>query len=92
MDDPKAGTPEHQEMGVYRAQRTVALTLPSAPEGRILVVWMCPAEDITGFRKDTEGLWEELQQASRRIRADDAPSNHRVATWTGQALSPPRLA
>ena len=22
------------------------------------------------FRKDTEGLWEELQQASRRIRAD----------------------
>ena len=24
------------------------------------------------FRKDTESLWEELQQASRRIRADTA--------------------
>jgi hypothetical protein len=22
------------------------------------------------FRKDTENLWEELQQASKRIRAD----------------------
>jgi hypothetical protein len=61
MDDPKAGTAEHHEMGVYRAQRTVALTLPSAPEGRILVVWMCPAEDITGFRsrKDTEAAWQQ---------------------------------
>jgi putative transcriptional regulator len=30
------------------------------------------------FRKDTEGLWEELQQATKRIRAD-APFNQRVA-------------
>jgi putative AlgH/UPF0301 family transcriptional regulator len=30
------------------------------------------------FRKDTEGLWEELQQASKRIRAD-APFSQRVA-------------
>ena len=26
------------------------------------------------FRKDTDNLWEELQQASRRIRADAAPA------------------
>ena len=31
----------------------------------------------TVFRKDTEGLWEELQQASRRIRA--GPSSPRLA-------------
>jgi putative transcriptional regulator len=32
------------------------------------------AEADTIFRKDTEGLWEELLQASKRIRADvDAP-------------------
>ena len=30
------------------------------------------------FRKDTEGLWEELQQASKRIRAG-APFDYRVA-------------
>jgi hypothetical protein len=58
MDDPRAGTPEHQEMGVYRAQRTVALTLPCTPEGRVLVVWMCPAQDVSGFRKDTEAAWQ----------------------------------
>jgi flavin-dependent dehydrogenase len=58
MDDPKADTDAHHEFGVYRANRTVALTLPSAPEGRVLVVWMCPAEDIPGFRKDPEGAWQ----------------------------------
>jgi flavin-dependent dehydrogenase len=59
MDDPKVGTDTHHELGVYRAQRTVALTLPSTPEGRLLVVWMCPAADITGFRKDPEGAWQQ---------------------------------
>jgi putative transcriptional regulator len=48
-------------------------------------VWSVLDADIDiVFRKDTEGLWEELQQASKRIRAEDAPSNQRVATWTGQ--------
>ena len=32
------------------------------------------AELDTIFRKDTEGLWEELQQQSRRIRADASAS------------------
>ena len=32
------------------------------------------AELDTIFRKDTEGLWEELQQQSRRIRADGGTS------------------
>jgi len=58
MDDPKTGTPEHAEMGVYRAERSVGLTLPCAPEGRVLAVWMCPAEDISGFRKDPEAAWQ----------------------------------
>jgi putative transcriptional regulator len=31
------------------------------------------------FRKDTEGLWEELQQATKRIRAE-APFDRRVDT------------
>jgi menaquinone-9 beta-reductase len=58
MDDPMADTPRHDEFGVYRAKRTVALTLPSTPEGRVLVVWMCPAEDISDFRKDPEAAWQ----------------------------------
>jgi len=34
-------------------------------------MWSVTSVDLeTIFRKDTDGLWEELQQASRRIRAD----------------------
>jgi len=58
MDDPRTGTAQHREMGVYRAERTVGLTLPCTPEGRVLVVWMCPAQDISGFRKDPEAAWQ----------------------------------
>jgi hypothetical protein len=31
------------------------------------------------FRKDTEGLWEELLQSSRRIRAELAPARQLAA-------------
>jgi putative transcriptional regulator len=31
------------------------------------------------FRKDTEGMWEELLQSSRRIRADAAPARQLAA-------------
>lgn len=42
-------------------------------------IWSVLDADIDiVFRKDTEGLWEELQQASKRIRAD-ATSRQRVA-------------
>jgi putative transcriptional regulator len=42
-------------------------------------IWSVLDADIDiVFRKDTEGLWEELQQASKRIRAD-APFHQRVA-------------
>jgi len=37
------------------------------------------AEVDTIFRKDTEGLWEELFQATRRIRADAAPLRQALA-------------
>lgn len=37
-------------------------------------LWSVTGVDLeTIFRKDTDGLWEELQQASRRIRAEAAP-------------------
>ena len=43
------------------------------------------------FRRDTDGLWEELQQASRRIRAEAAPGY--AAALTGdfsKVILPPR--
>ena len=58
MDDPRTGTSDHDEFGVYRSGTNVALTLPSAPEGRVLVVNMCPAEDVSAFRQDPEAAWQ----------------------------------
>jgi putative transcriptional regulator len=37
------------------------------------------AQVDTIFRKDTEGLWEELLQATRRIRAEGAPPHQALA-------------
>jgi putative AlgH/UPF0301 family transcriptional regulator len=37
-------------------------------------LWSVQSADIdTIFRKDTEGLWEELLQSTKRIRAELAP-------------------
>jgi putative transcriptional regulator len=38
------------------------------------------AEADTIFRKDTEGLWEELLQASKRIRAERMPADSALAS------------
>ena len=61
-------------------------------------LWSVSNVDLeTIFRKDTDGLWEELQQASRRIRADAgppaAPSAAYAAAFAGdfsKLILPPR--
>jgi putative transcriptional regulator len=51
-------------------------------------LWSVLDADVeTVFRKDTEGLWEELLQQTRRIRAEggaDAPDGARAATETSR--------
>jgi len=43
------------------------------------------------FRKDTEGLWEELLQQSRRIRAGfESPQAAALAGDFSNAIFPPR--
>ena len=43
-------------------------------------LWSVLNADVdTMFRKDTEGLWEELLQSSRRIRAELAPARQLAA-------------
>jgi putative transcriptional regulator len=44
-------------------------------------LWSVQDADLdTIFRKETDGLWEELQQASRRIRAGAAPDSRFAAS------------
>jgi menaquinone-9 beta-reductase len=61
MDDPKADTVDGETYGVYRlaSARATCLTLPSAPRGRLEVVFMAPSEDIPRFQADTEKVWDE---------------------------------
>ncbi|MEA2247503.1 MAG: hypothetical protein QOH46_2032 [Solirubrobacteraceae bacterium] len=101
MDDPKAHTEDHRAYGVWRAQRTVALTLPSAPEGRVLVVWMCPADDVSDFRKDPEAAWQAKLDGDPAIAARlagaenmskvrstaDLSAYYRVSSGPGWALA-----
>ena len=43
-------------------------------------LWSVLNADVeTVFRKDTEGLWEELQQATKRIRAETPPGYWKFA-------------
>lgn len=101
-DDPQAGTEFHREFGVYRAERTVCLTLPSCPEGRMVVVWMCPAEDIAEFRMDPEAAWQRkldgdpegvgkrlagATNASPIRRTDDLSAYYRRSSGPGWALA-----
>ena len=59
-------------------------------------LWSVTAVDIDMiFRKDTDGLWEELQQASRRIRAESAPAPAPYAAFAADfafsnVIRPPR--
>jgi putative transcriptional regulator len=59
-------------------------------------LWSVTNVDVeTIFRKDTDGLWEELQQASRRIRADAAPMPAGYAAFAADfafsnVIRPPR--
>ena len=57
-------------------------------------LWSVVNADVdTVFRKDTDNLWEELQQASRRIRADSATVPYAAAFLAGdfsKLIAPPR--
>jgi 2-polyprenyl-6-methoxyphenol hydroxylase-like FAD-dependent oxidoreductase len=66
MDDPKLGT-AWREMGpLFRVGETIVLVGPM-PGGRMLVLLMCPAEDVARFRRDPEGRWEQALREDRRL-------------------------
>jgi flavin-dependent dehydrogenase len=56
VDDPM-GTDAPDAFQIFRSHGNQALVLPSCPSGRTLVVHMCAATDIPGFRADPEAAW-----------------------------------
>ena len=66
MDDPKLGT-AWREMGpLFRVGETIVLIGPM-PSDRMLVLLMCPAEDVARFRRDPEGRREQALREDRRL-------------------------
>ncbi|AEH09840.1 MULTISPECIES: NAD(P)/FAD-dependent oxidoreductase [Protofrankia] len=59
MDDPALDTIHHEIYGIYRSGPRIVLTLPSSPRGRLLVVFMTPADDIPRFQQGGERFWQE---------------------------------
>lgn len=59
MDDPKVGTVWRDRLIQLRMQETHALIFP-CPDDRVLCLFMGPKEDIPRFRKDPDGMWEEM--------------------------------
>jgi flavin-dependent dehydrogenase len=75
-----AGTVEHATYGIWRAGPDTCLTLPSSPQGRLLVVWMSPREEIARFRADPHGVWVE------KVAADPALAERVAGATNGGRL------
>ena len=69
-DDPHVGTPWRGRVAQLRAGTTHTLVFP-CPDDRMLVLFMGPAEEISLFRKDPEGM-------TKRILAENPTAAERV--------------
>lgn len=100
MDDPKLGT-DWREIGVYwYVGRAYSLVVPMA-EGRMIVQYIGPVENIQRFRDDREAMWEEWMSENPYLAervagaenpvgpryAEDLPSFFRVSSGPGWALA-----
>lgn len=57
-DDPHYGTQAGQTIHQWRDGDSMAFLFPSTPAGRILMLFMGPAEEAAEASKDPEGYWE----------------------------------
>lgn len=102
MDDPMVGTEWHRTMSHWREGNTIGFTFPCCPEGRLLLLWMGPAEEIARFRRETERVWSEklrLHANGLALRVEgatnlsklrstaDTPAFFRASSGPGWALA-----
>ena len=58
MDDPKLGTKDAETFIVWRENKSMAFAFPSAPVGKLLVLFMGHRDEVSAARKDPEGYWQ----------------------------------
>ncbi|GAA5152312.1 hypothetical protein GCM10023321_20780 [Pseudonocardia eucalypti] len=56
-DDPRAGTRDGETIWQWRDGDSLGFVFPSAPRGRILMLFMGAAGEVTEARADPEGHW-----------------------------------
>lgn len=100
MDDPLVDTEWHQRLIQLRQLETHALIFP-CPGGRLLVLFMGPAEEVPLFRRDPEGQWDRMLRenpavaervggATNRTKlrsTGDFPAFYRRSSGPGWALA-----
>jgi flavin-dependent dehydrogenase len=59
MDDPQMGTEWRDRLIQLRMRDTHALIFP-CPGGRVLCLFMGPAQDVPRWRRDPDGMWERM--------------------------------
>lgn len=59
MDDPRAGTRDAETMRQWRDGDSIAMAFPSAPRGRLLLLFMGHRDEASAARRDPEGYWAE---------------------------------
>jgi len=103
MDDPKPGTKDADTFIVWREDRSMAFAFPSAPAGKLLVLFMGHRDEVSAARKDPEGYWQsKLDQHSgmkervsgvdteslTKVRSTgDCPAFFRASSGPGWALA-----
>lgn len=57
LDDPRAGTREAETEYQWREGDSIAFAFPTAPAGRILILFMGHRDEVREARADPEGYW-----------------------------------
>ncbi|BBZ58096.1 hypothetical protein MPHO_50880 [Mycolicibacterium phocaicum] len=57
-DDPQFGTQAGQTIHQWRDEDSMAFLFPSTPAGRMLMLFMGPAQEAAEASKDPEGYWD----------------------------------
>lgn len=69
VDDPRAGTRDAETYYALREGESFGFAFPSAPVGKLLILFMGHRDEAGEARRDPEGYWERKLAAHPRLRA-----------------------
>lgn len=72
VDDDRVGTKDGETIYQWRDGDSLGFAFPSAPRGRMLMLFMGAAEEASEARSDPEGYWERKLELHKDMRARTA--------------------